>query len=531
MNIFQKIKTRYLASYGLPPTATEEDVERAKRIRREEKALAELAKREAKNSKKFNRRINLGIKIDDIILGIKAKIKAILAPKDPAAYEAKVKAAEEKREAKIAKHKAKEEARYQAELAKYEAGASVANEIYEKSQAEIADLKAQLAAEVLRLQKECEAKATAPGVGMQKSIAIRSKYAKRIDSLEESVNEDIRILRKKANKKRSKSVRIGECSGNVLAPRPEAKKLFYISMERRNVLEGYICVLPFVIGTLIFFAYPMFLTLKLSFGDVVNPVGFQIEWLDFSNISAFFKNYYDIFFDKNTVQFQDLLWAEFINVIVKTPLIIVFALILAMLINKDIKGKGFFRVVFFLPFLLGTGQVLQQLINLQVDQQVLSIADSKLLPTEVLSYLSDDVMKLINDFFQIIVLVLWNSGVQILLFLSGLQSISSSLYEAARVDGATEWEQIWKITIPMLSPIMLLNFVYTIVSSFTDVNNELLDYLKKQAFQLQRYEWSAAMGFVYFLVILAIVGVVALILGTYVRKFNSTKVGGKKKHG
>ncbi len=529
MNIFEQIRVKRLSKYGLSPDATYEDLEIAKRIKREEKALAEMRRNDAKAHKRFEKKVARDIKIDEFLRRTWDKITALFAPKDTAAAEAKRKAADEKKAAKLAALEAQREAKYKEDYAKYQSGAEVANAIYAEVQKEADALKAQLAAEVARLQAECEEKATAEGISIHKSIAIRSKYAKQIDNLEDSVKEDIRILLKKADKKRKKVVRIGECSGNVLPPRPVAKKLFYISMERRNVLEGYICILPFIIGTLIFFAYPIFLTIKLSFGEVVTNVGFDTVWLPITDFKKFLTNYNQIFFVDQ--KFLPYLWDELQNVVIKTPLIIVFSLILAMLINKNIKGKGFFRVVFFLPFLLGTGQVLQQLTNLQVDQQVLSIANSNLLPTEILSYISEDVMEVINQFFQIIVLVLWNSGVQILLFLSGLQSISSSLYEAARVDGATEWEQIWKITIPMLSPIMLLNFIYTIVASFTDVNNALLSYMQQQAFQAKNYEYVAAMGWTYFMFILAIVGVVALVLGLYVRNYHSAGVGGKKKHG
>ena len=517
--LFEKIRTKRLASYGLPPTATEEELHIAIRKRNEAKSLVSMRKKEVSNHIRFNKKLKTEIQVE-----------AALAPMN--AFFAKIAGAikgiftrkytPEQLEAKATAEAEKQKAEYEDFLVK----AEKAQEIYDAAKAEAASLKAQLAEEVKRLQLECEEKATVEGISYKKSVAIRSKYAKRIDGLEESVNEDIRILLKKADRKRRKFVKIGSCSGNALPPRPVAKKLFYVSMENRNVLEGFICITPFLIGTAIFFLYPILMTIKLSFGHLDSAVGFEISWLPISDFKEFIGNFIYIF-TKDT-KFIPYLGEEIKTMLIHTPLIIVFSLILAMLINKNIKGKGFFRVVFFLPFLLGTGQVLQQLMNLEVDTQVLSIANSNLLPTEILSYFSDEVMEIINEFFSIIVLVLWNSGVQILLFLSGLQSISSSLYEAARVDGATEWEQIWKITVPMLSPIMLLNVVYTIVASFGNVNSNLLAYIRQMAFTSKQYAWSAAMGWVYFMCVLLIVGLVMLILGSYTRSFNSNGVGGKK---
>lgn len=212
--------------------------------------------------------------------------------------------------------------------------------------------------------------------------------------------------------------------------------------------------------------------------------------------------------------------------IIQVPLIIVFSLLLAILISREIKFVGFFRVVFFLPFLLGTGHIMKQIIQQGVNMQVLAAARQVVLPDHMLAYLGPRVNEAVNNFFGIIVMVLWSSGVQILLFLTGLQSISTSLYESAKVDGATEWEMFWKITIPMISPIMLLNIIYTLVDSFTDISNPILTYIQTNAFRRTQFEYAAAIGWIYFIFILLLVMLIFLLMRNKV--YSTVSEGGSK---
>lgn len=191
-----------------------------------------------------------------------------------------------------------------------------------------------------------------------------------------------------------------------------------------------------------------------------------------------------------------------------------------MLINKTIKFRGFFRTVFFMPFLLGTGEVMRQLLGQGIDKQVLSITDGTLIPREMITYLGANAGTTIDGFFGVIVTVLWSSCVQILLFLSGLQSIPASLYESSKVDGATEWEMFWKITLPMILPIMMLNIIYTIVDSFINISNTLLEYIQWIAFAWMNFGYAAAMGWVYFMFIIVLVLIIMGILGRYIQEIH-----------
>ncbi len=299
-------------------------------------------------------------------------------------------------------------------------------------------------------------------------------------------------------------------------PKVKRKKM---SLHEKDQLKGYIFVFPFIVGLALFFVYPISLLIKLSFGDIVDIVGLKTVFVGFDNyVKAFMID----------TTFLPTLWQAFGNALLNFPLSILLSLIIAILLNKDIKARGLFRVIFFIPFLLGSGEVMTQLLNQGVAKSVLNVLDGRIIPYNVLMYFGDTIVEAFQSVFSILIEVLWNSGVQILIFLSGLQGISSSLYEAAKIDGATEWEIFWKVTIPMISPIMLLNMVYTIVSSFTNVNNPMLAYIQKYGFQNAEFEYAATLGWIYFIVIGLLVAIVFGIMKKYMHTNEVEEV--KKKH-
>lgn len=203
------------------------------------------------------------------------------------------------------------------------------------------------------------------------------------------------------------------------------------------------------------------------------------------------------------------------DTLINTPLTLVFSLIIAMLINRPMVGRGFFRTAFFLPVLLGSGYVMDQLLQIGATGEVgVGIA----LPAMLEGVLGATLSGVIQAFLDRITLILWKSGVQILLFLAGLQGISSSLYEAARCDGATQWEMFWKVTLPMISPIILLNFVYSMVSYFASSDNALIEYALKQVFTNKQFEKGAAMGWMYLAFVFVLCGVVFGIAGLLSKK-------------
>lgn len=265
-----------------------------------------------------------------------------------------------------------------------------------------------------------------------------------------------------------------------------------LTMKQKHVLEGYLFILPWIVGVLLFFILPFFQSVQLSFSKITKISGFEMEWIGIDNYAKAFV--WDI-------RFVPLLITAITDTIINTPLTLIFSLFIAILVNRDIKFRGFFRGIFFLPVLLGTGFVLKQLLGMGVESQAMEIARGIIMPEEVLMYLGSNVAKYVNNFMNRITVVFWKSGVQIIIFLAGLQSIPGSLYEAAKCDGATLWENFWKITLPIMSPIILLNSIYTLVDSFTSSTNSVIEYILQIKVKIQNYEYAAAIGMIYFVLI------------------------------
>ena len=253
-------------------------------------------------------------------------------------------------------------------------------------------------------------------------------------------------------------------------------------------MEAYIFLIPWLIGVCLFFAYPIFVSIRLAFSDIVEFKGLKTAWVGLENFRYIF--FYDINFVPTFLKVVT-------DTLLNTPLCMVFSLIIAIFINRKMVGRGFFRTAFFIPVLLGTGYIMKQLLGMGVDG--MTVTTGILVPKLIADLLGPSITEVVQGFLDRITVVLWKSGVQIVLFLAGLQGISGSLYEAARVDGATEWEMFWKITLPMISPVIMMNVVYTIVSFFTDTTNPLVDYIYKMNFTNQQFEYAAAMSWLYFI--------------------------------
>jgi len=280
-----------------------------------------------------------------------------------------------------------------------------------------------------------------------------------------------------------------------------------MSLHTKNSLKGLFFVSPFIVGCLLFFVYPIFYSIRLSFAEDIKVLGMKA--------SGFTLEYYIEAFVVD-VDFLPTFWKTVSETLTTFPLTIVLSLIIAVLLNRDIKCRGLFRVIFFIPFLLGSGEVMQQLLNQGVDKAVLNVMDGRLIPYNVLSYFGTTIMDIVETVLSKLVTVLWGSGVQILLFLSGLQSISPALYEAAKIDGATEWEIFWKVTVPMIAPIMLLNIVYTLVDSLASITNPLLTYIKSHGFGDGEFSYGAALGWIYFAFIGILVAIVFAVMKKYI---------------
>ena len=276
-----------------------------------------------------------------------------------------------------------------------------------------------------------------------------------------------------------------------------------VSFQRRGVLTCLLFVSPWLVGAAVFFLYPLFYSLRLSFGVIENPATQKVVFAGFENFRVAFME---------DARFFPMLLSIAKDTLINTPLIVVFALFIATLLSKDIRGKGLFRSVFFLPVILGTGFVMQQLLGVQMNADAVEVARGILLPEKVVRFLNPGVTQVILEFLSRVTLVLWKSGVQIIIFLAGLQAIPRSFYEAARVDAATEWECFWFISLPMMAPTLLLGAVYTIVAGFLDTSNEMLGYIHELGYQWSQFEYASAVSWLYFLFVILVLAALFLLL-------------------
>lgn len=283
-------------------------------------------------------------------------------------------------------------------------------------------------------------------------------------------------------------------------------------MQSRKARVGYLFVGIWIIGFAIFVFWPMIQSFWFSLNTIrLRPTGRVYRFEGFNNYFDVWLK--DMFFVQELVTF-------FISTILRVPVIVVFSLIIALLLNSDIKFKGGFRTIFFLPVIIASGPVLDQLISQgassipMLDTAALSVILSQYLP----QWLSTPVTSLFSE----IVIILWYSGVQILIFVAGLQKIDKSLYEAAKIDGGSVWECFWKITLPVLKPLILLNSVYTLITLSSSGQNSIINLIYNNMFSATRgYGFASAMAWMYALIILAMVGVLFLLF--------KDKNGAKKK--
>jgi len=295
-------------------------------------------------------------------------------------------------------------------------------------------------------------------------------------------------------------------------------KKLKVSMRTRDSLTGLFYLTPFIIGFCVFFLYPVVASFLLSFGDL------DQEKIGFSIVFTGFHHYTDAFV--TDTQFVPILLKEMESTLINSPLIVIFSLLLAVMLSKIQYARGFFRVVLLLPFILGTGEVLDQLLSQGVDTQIISLTNSEIIPREWLMYIGDEFVSVLDTLFSSIIRILWQSSVQIILFLSGILSISPALYESAKIDGANAYEMFWKITLPMVSPVLLLVTIYTIINSFTSSSNRMLQYIQGLTLDFGAHGKAASRGWIYFAFVLIVIGLVALLLGQYVRK--NQGYGGKR---
>jgi oligogalacturonide transport system permease protein len=276
------------------------------------------------------------------------------------------------------------------------------------------------------------------------------------------------------------------------------KQRLKLSMRVRHILEGYSFISLWIIGFLMFMAIPLGQSLYYSFNRMdLTDQGLKATY----NGIQYFSDAFTI-----DVEFLPKLLSTVTAMVFQVPLIIIFAMFSALLLNRPFRGRMVFRSIFFLPVIIASGVVLQKLLD--QGAATLPVFVQYDLANVLSQYVPEEVLLPLMKMMDSLTLVMWDSGVQILIFIAGLQSISISLYEAAKCDGATPWESFWKITFPMMMPMILVNILFSIVNSFTKVNNSVMDYIRTIAFSQNNYGYGAALGWIYFIIIFIIILIV-----------------------
>ncbi len=299
----------------------------------------------------------------------------------------------------------------------------------------------------------------------------------------------------------------------------QPKKRRIASLDRRKARSGWLFVLPFVIGFVLIYLPVIFDSIKYSFQRISVQAGGGL-------VTEFvgWQNYEEALI--NDPKFAQTLLVGIQELLFDIPAIIIFSLFMAVLLNQKMAGRAVFRAIFFIPVILSTGlmeSINAQNIMAEYGEDTDSISNSGQSATadlvsaidieylfsnmKVGTEIVDYVVSAINNIYDIVN----RSGVQMLIFLAGLQSISPAIYESCQIDGASSWETFWKITFPMISPMILVNAVYTIIDSFTTDSNTVMKFIAAKYTQTNGNVISSAMSWIYFLIVMLIVGVVAAI--------------------
>ena len=290
-------------------------------------------------------------------------------------------------------------------------------------------------------------------------------------------------------------------------------------MAQKSSIKGWLFISPFVIGFLFFFAIPIVQSFLYSFGELSQETNFGLKLTGFGNYQkALFED--SLFYQK--------IMAVIPQIMVKIPVILIFSFIMASLLKAEFPGRNAIRLIFFLPVIVATGIVLTieaADVVQSTMQGRLEESSTLLITEETLSGLlrqfnfpstfSSFLMSLINEISSIVNA----SGIQILIFLAALQSISPSLYEASAIEGASAWEEFWKITFPMVSPQMIVCLFYTVVDQFLVSNSKVIAYINELAFPLLQFGYSAAAGWIYTVLIVVVLLLFGGILTAAVRRY------------
>lgn len=285
------------------------------------------------------------------------------------------------------------------------------------------------------------------------------------------------------------------------------------SIEKRNSRNGFLFVLPWTVGFLLFFLVPLFQSVIFSFADVrTTTEGLSIELVGFENFRYVFYE---------SAKYVDNLIDSVASFAYQIPIVIILSLIIAVSLNSKFKGRAFFRAIFFIPVIIATGVIIDFLMGDSVMEEMRSVTQGggSVYLSGLIDFnkvfmqlgLPDAVMTVISDYVSEIFDLVWKCGIQIVLFISGLQSIPEQLYEVSKVEGANKIEEFWYITIPMLGNTLVLVLIFTAIDFCVSTDNAVMEQAYTLLLNEQNYSESSAMMWSYFAIVSLILGAVYLI--------------------
>lgn len=287
-----------------------------------------------------------------------------------------------------------------------------------------------------------------------------------------------------------------------------------LTLNDRKRRAGLLFALPFIIGLVLFFFKPAIQSIRYSFSVLdFTPEGLEMTFVGLRNFQQ------ALFVDPTYVR---TILTSVMNMVVRVPVIMALSMLLAVILKHDFHGRLFFRAVFFLPVIVVSGIIMEILGNDYLSNQILSGDASSSLFDTVDSYsllisvgFSRDLVELLVPLAYDIFDLIWSSGVPILLFLAALQTVPEQLYEVARIEGATSWEQFWKITFPSISPMILMNAVYIIADYFTTSTNPVIQMIGQQTSNM-RFEYASGLSWMYFIVVGLIMAIAFYLIDRHV---------------
>ena len=289
----------------------------------------------------------------------------------------------------------------------------------------------------------------------------------------------------------------------------ELAKKKRIGLAERKARWGWVFIAPWLVGFIFFFAIPLINSIYYTLTEIqINEEGLNFSWVGLDNyVKAFTVD----------AEFTRAIVNSILNIIYQVPVIVFFSLFIALILHGDFRGRTLMRSIFFLPVIISSGVVITILQENVLASGTAGETAATLFQTGALSEtlikagLPARFVEILTRTVGQIFDLTWKSGVQILLILSALHSIPESMYEAAKMEGATAWETFWKITFILISPTLVLAVIYSIIDYFTDYSNQVMRMIVEYTGQ-GRYEYSTTISIVYFAVVMVLIMLVNLIL-------------------